>query len=81
LSVGNLIGSNILDVLLPIGLAAVLVPISFAPDLLRLDLLALFILSVLVLGLLLRRQGIRRPQALLILLGYLGYLFSFTLRL
>lgn len=81
LSVGNLIGSNILDVLLPVGIAAVLVPIPFDPILLKLDLVALLLLSLLVLGLLLGQQGIRRPQALLILLCYLVYLLSFVLRL
>ena len=81
MSVGNLIGSNILDILLPVGMAAVVVPIPFAADLLTLDLLVLLILSLLVLGLLLLSRGIRRPQALLILLCYLGYLLSFTHRL
>jgi cation:H+ antiporter len=81
LSVGNLIGSNILDVLLPIGIAAVIVPISFDPGLLRFDLVSLLMLSLLVLGMLLKSRGIRRPQALLILLCYLGYLLSFTQRL
>lgn len=81
LSVGNLIGSNILDVLLPIGIAAVIVPISFDPGLLRFDLVALLLLSLVVLGMLLKPRGIRRPQALLILLCYLGYLLSFTQRL
>lgn len=80
LSVGNLIGSNVLDVLLPIGLAAVLTPISFAPSLLFIDWLVLLGLTLLVLGLLRTTRGIRRPQAIVIGICYLAYLLSFAWR-
>ncbi len=74
LSVGNLLGSNILDVLLPIGAAAIVVPIRFAENLLRFDLPALVALSLLVLGCLMLGRGVRRPQAVLLLLSYGAYL-------
>ena len=80
LSVGNLIGSNILDVLLPIGIAALITPLSFARELLTFDLPVLFALSLLILVLLLLPGGIRRPQALLVLLLYGGYIVTITVR-
>jgi cation:H+ antiporter len=73
LTVGNLIGSNILDVLLPIGLAAVIVPIRFAAELLTFDLPVLAALSLTAL-LFLLRWGIRRVQGALLLLAYGAYL-------
>ncbi len=76
LTVGNLIGSNILDTLLPIGIAALIVPLGFSRSLLTFDLLALFAFTSLVLGLFLWRGGIRWPQALVVLVAYLAYLFS-----
>jgi cation:H+ antiporter len=80
MSVGNLIGSNILDVLLPIGIAALMTPLSFARELLTFDLPVLFALSILILVLLLLPGGIRRPQALLLLFLYGGYITTITFR-
>lgn len=74
LSVGNLMGSNILDVLLPIGTAALLTPLHFDAALLGFDLPLLLALSLLVLGFLLTQRGIRRVQALVLLGCYLGYI-------
>lgn len=74
LSVGNLLGSNILDILLPIGTAALITPLDFDAGLLQLDLPILFVLSLLILVLLALPTGIRRPQALLLLGSYFGYL-------
>ncbi len=74
ISVGNLVGSNILDVLLPVGLAALLTPLRFAAELLRFDLPVLFGITLLVLGSLLLRGGLRRPQGLLVLTVYGSYI-------
>lgn len=76
LSVGNLLGSNILDILVPIGLAAIIVPIGFKPALLSYDLPILFGLTILVLVFLLLSWGIRRPQAVIILACYVAYVTS-----
>lgn len=80
LSVGNLIGSNVLDVLLPIGLAALLVPLGFTDMLLKIDWLILLGLTILVLGFLRSSRGIRKPEALLIGALYIAYLLSFAWR-
>lgn len=80
IATADLIGSNVLDVLLPVGLAAALVPLEFSVALLKIDWLVLFGLTLLVLGLLLSIRGIRKPQALLIGACYLAYLLSFAWR-
>jgi len=78
LSVGNLVGSNILDVLLPIGIAGLIVPIEFASSLLRLDVPILFALCLLVIIFLRLPQGVRKPQASVLLLSYSAYLVTKT---
>ncbi len=74
LSVGDLVGSNILDVLLPIGIAGLIVPIEFASSLLKLDVPILFALSLLVIVFLGLPQGVRKPQAIVLLSSYSAYL-------
>ena len=73
LSVGNIIGSNILDTLLPIGIAAVISTVRFEPSLLRFDLPYVFVLTAIVLGLFFTRRGLRRAEGLVILTLYLVY--------
>jgi len=70
LSVGNIIGSNILDTLLPLGIAAVISTVRFDRDLLGFDLPYVFFLSLVVLGLFFTRKGIGRREGLFILLLY-----------
>jgi len=78
LSVGNLLGSNILDTLLPIGIAAVIAPLRFDPALLAFDLPMLFGLSAVILIFLFRATGIRKPQAVMLLLCYAGYIATIS---
>lgn len=81
LSVGNLIGSNILDTLLPIGIAAVIVPIEFSAELLRFDMLVLLGMTMIALLFLYRAGGVRWPQAIVVLAMYLGFLVTKTVSL
>jgi len=74
LSVGNLIGSNLVDVLLPAGLAAVIHPVRFEADLLWFDLPMLFALTVTVLLFFLRRRGLQKGEAAILLGSYGAYL-------
>lgn len=74
LSVGNLIGSNTLDTLLPIGLTALIVPVDFPRTILAFDLPMLIGLTLLALLLLYRRRGVQWPEGLLILGVYGAYL-------
>lgn len=74
LSVGNIIGSNIYDALIPIGVAAVIVPVNFDRSLLWFDLPALLALSLLTLVFFKRKRGLQRPEAAVLVLAYLAYL-------
>ncbi len=74
LSVGNIIGSNIYDALVPIGAAAVIVPMRFESGLLWFDLPLLLGLSVLVLIFFRRKRGLQNPEAAVLLLAYAAYL-------
>jgi cation:H+ antiporter len=73
LSVGNIIGSNIFDTLLPISTAALIAPVLVAPEILWFDLVYAFFLTLIVLFLFYRRFGLQRWEATLVLCLYAGY--------
>ncbi len=73
MSVGNLIGSNIFDTLIPIGAAAAIAGLDFNSDLLQFDLTFLFVLSTVVLLFFLHRRGLKHFEALIILSLYILY--------
>lgn len=70
LSVGNIIGSNILDTLVPIGIAAVISPLRFNRGLLFFDLPYIFALTIVVLVFFVRTRGLQKSEAALILAFY-----------
>ncbi len=70
LSVGNLIGSNIFDTLIPVGLGAVIAPIAFDSGLLRFEIPYLFVLSFLILVFFARNNGIHRRESAVALAAY-----------
>lgn len=74
LSVGNIIGSNVLDTLLPIGIAATISPIAFAREFRVFDLPYIFLLTLITLFLFVRVRGLQRREAGIILGLYLVYL-------
>ncbi|WP_405241996.1 sodium:calcium antiporter [Lentisalinibacter salinarum] len=74
LSVGNILGSNIFDTLVPIGTAGLIAPLAFDRGVLTFDLPWLFGLTALVLVLfLVRRRGLQRLDGALLLGLYAGY--------
>jgi cation:H+ antiporter len=73
MSIGNLIGSNIFDTLVPIGAASAIAGLDFDEAMLRVDLPFLALLSLVALVFLLRRRGLRRLDALLLLALYIAY--------
>jgi cation:H+ antiporter len=73
LSVGNIVGSNVLDTLLPIGIAAIISGVSFERQLLLFDLPYIFVLTVVVLGFFMTRPGVTRREGMVILALYAGY--------
>ena len=74
LSVGNLVGSNVLDTLLVPGIAAVISPLVVPPAMLLVDLPVLLVSTLLVLLFLyVTRRGVRGPEATILLLIYISY--------
>ena len=76
LSVGNIIGSNIYDALVPIGVASIISPLRFEHNLLWFDLPVLLGLSVLTLYFFRRKRGLQKGEAMVLVLAYLAYLMS-----
>ena len=74
MSVGNLLGSNIVDTLLPVGLAAMIHPLSIERGLVTMDLPLLFVLSFIVLAFLRWHKGLQKYEAVLLILFYGIYL-------
>jgi len=73
LSVGNLIGSNVFDTLVPIGAAAVIAPLRFDEGMLRFETPYLFFLTAVVIGFFIYKRGIQRWEAAIILAFYCAY--------
>lgn len=74
LSVGNLVGSNVLDTLLVPGIAAVISPLVVPVAILYVDLPVLLVATILVLIFLyVTRRGIRGPEASVLLVIYISY--------
>lgn len=73
LSIGNLIGSNVFDTLIPIGVAAAISTISFDRGMLTSELPYLILLTIVVMFFFLWKRGIQRIEALVILAMYAGY--------
>ena len=70
MSVGNIIGSNILDTLLPIGVAAVISAVTFERSLLLFDVPYIFVMTTIILGLFFWKKGLGRSQGVIILSLY-----------
>jgi cation:H+ antiporter len=76
MSVGNLIGSNVFDTLVPIGAAAVIAPLSFDGGMLHFEVPYLFFLTTVVLFFFLYKRGIQRWEAAVVLGLYCVYVFA-----
>ncbi len=74
LSVGNLIGSNIFDTLVPVGAAAAIAGLRFDSEVLSFDVPFLFVLSVVVLFFFVHKRGLQKSEALIVLCMYIAYL-------
>ena len=74
MSVGNLVGSNIFDTLVPVGAAAAISTLRFDGSLLRYELPFLLLLTLIVLVFFVRKRGIQKGEAIMILALYGGYL-------
>lgn len=74
LSVGNIIGSNIFNVLFILGLSAMITPLVISQQLVRLDVPVMVVVSLLTLLLTLDGR-LNQMEGLFFFLGLIGYLF------
>jgi len=70
---GNLVGSNIFNLLCILGLTALVIPIHVSPELMRLDYAAMLGTSVLMLLLLLSKLRLTRVEGTALIVIYFGY--------
>ena len=73
LSVGNVIGSNIFNLLFVLGVCSMIRPISIEPSTLRFELPLMLLFSFFLLPLIGRRMKIGRTEGGLLLIGYLTF--------
>ena len=71
---GNLIGSNIFNILGILGLTAIITPIKISPSVFRFDLWVAIGISVAVLPFLTTQLRIERWEGVILLVAYLGYI-------
>jgi cation:H+ antiporter len=73
LAMGNVIGSNIFDLLVPVGVAALLHPLLVAGETTSFDLPALALGTVALLLFAMRKRGLQRSEAISLVAIYVGY--------
>ncbi|MBD3249336.1 calcium/sodium antiporter [Candidatus Woesearchaeota archaeon] len=73
LSIGNLIGSNIFDLLIPIGTGAAISGLVMEKSLLFFDIPALLIISLAVLLFFIRKKGLQKKEAAILIGLYVFY--------
>ncbi len=76
IAIGNIVGSNIFNVLGILGVTALIAPIQVAPRFLIFDLPIMIAATFVLTGLLLARPQISRMGGALMLMGYAVYVFS-----
>ena len=72
IAIGNVVGSNIFNILCIMGIAPLIKPIS-APNIRSLDLIVMLVISLLLVPFMLTRMKITRLEGLTLLLAYIGY--------
>lgn len=72
IAIGNIVGSNIFNILFVVGTTALITPVVFAPNFV-VDTLVAIAAGILLLVCVLRGQKLTRTGGILMLLGYVGY--------
>lgn len=75
-AIGNVIGSNMFNILAILGITALLTEIPVDPMFFRFDLWVMFACTVMLWLFVLTKTTIRKPAGALFLAGYLGYMYT-----
>jgi cation:H+ antiporter len=73
ISVGNIIGSNIFNILFVIGIVSIIKPIPIPSHLLNFELIVMLAFSVALIPILLIKTGIQRYEGAILLSGYISF--------
>ncbi len=79
MAIGNVIGSNIFNILLVIGISAAISPITFVMENVM-DAVILTVMSIAVMGFAWSKHKIERKEGLIMLLAYAGYMVYICMR-
>jgi cation:H+ antiporter len=80
ISVGNVIGSNIFNVLLVLGVVALVNPLNVGEDAVNIDLWVMMGISIGIWPFLRTGHRLSRPEGAILLLVYIGYMVSLFMR-
>ncbi len=76
LLIGNIIGSNMFNLLMVLGVTGLIKPFAIEPELLRRDLPVMFAFTMIIIPILLRDGTTKRWHGVLLLCAYTGYCVS-----
>jgi cation:H+ antiporter len=76
IAVGNLMGSNIFNILSILGITSIIQPIAVSIPIIREDMVWMLAITLLILPMMLIKRKITRPEGLLLLMVYVYYIFS-----
>ncbi len=74
-SVGNVVGSNIYNILAVLGIVAVIVPISVSPSTLRFEFPAMVAFTLVLTAMMLHGEVVSRVDGAILVVGYVGFVF------
>jgi len=76
IAVGNLMGSNIFNILSILGITSIIQPIAVSIPIIREDMVWMLAITLLILPMMFIKRKITRPEGLLLLMVYVYYIFT-----